>query len=347
MLRFRSHSLVLGLVALATALLAVLGAPAHAQSTVEAEKLFRDGKSLMKKGKLAEACDAFEASQRIESNLATLMSLADCREKNGQFASAWGFFLKAESLTRNDISKGQANVTARKRAALLEPRLSYLTVNVPDESRVDGLAVSRNGIVIDPGTWNRAVPIDGGEYTIEGKAPGHEGWSTQVTVKTEGDKQSVEVPKFKELPKLIEPDPKTEPQPYVPMEEPSPWTTKRKVAVGVAGGSVVSFGAALGFGLVAKSLRDKADKGCLVNCTPADARRSNDRIKRSNRWGMASNVALGVGLAAAGTAVYLWFTGAPTGAFAEEETEEAPEAGEISLRPAVGEFTGFTLDVGF
>ena len=347
MLRFRSHSLVLGLVALATALLAVLGAPAHAQSTVEAEKLFRDGKSLMKKGKLAEACDAFEASQRIESNLATLMSLADCREKNGQFASAWGFFLKAESLTRNDISKGQANVTARKRAALLEPRLSYLTVNVPDESRVDGLAVSRNGIVIDPGTWNRAVPIDGGEYTIEGKAPGHEGWSTQVTVKTEGDKQSVEVPKFKELPKLIEPDPKTEPQPYVPIDEPSPWTQKRKVAVGVAGGGVVALGVGIGTALVAKSLRDKADKGCpVVGCSEAEARLSNDRIKRSNRWGWAATGAFGVSLGAAIGAGVLWYLGSPSRE-TDEDLEEAPEAGEISLRPAVGEFTGFTVDVGF
>jgi hypothetical protein len=41
---------------------------------------------------------------------------------------------------------------------------------------------------------NRALPIDGGL---------HEPWSTKVTLASERDKQSVKVPKFKELPKLV------------------------------------------------------------------------------------------------------------------------------------------------
>src|SRR5688572_1489909 len=123
----------LGLSAVAlVASVTALTATARAQSTVDAEKLFRDGKGLMKQRKVAEACDAFEASQRIESNISTLMSLADCREKNGQLASAWGHFLRAESMTRSDPSKSAVNTIARRRAAAIEPRMSYLIVNVPD-----------------------------------------------------------------------------------------------------------------------------------------------------------------------------------------------------------------------
>src|SRR5262245_8732714 len=84
--------------------LAVQGA-AWGQASPEAEALFRDGKRMMKDGKFAEACAAFEGSERVEHSIATVLSLADCREKNHQYASAWALFLQAESQTRSDPSK--------------------------------------------------------------------------------------------------------------------------------------------------------------------------------------------------------------------------------------------------
>ena len=64
----------------------------------------------------------------------------------------------------------------------IEPRLSYLTISVPDDSRIDGLVVNRNGAPVDPVLWNRAVPVDGGSYSIGGLAPGHEQWTTVIAV---------------------------------------------------------------------------------------------------------------------------------------------------------------------
>ena len=71
------------------ALVIGIGVPVAAwgQASPQAEALFRDGKQLMKEGKLAEACAAFEGSERAEHNVATVLSLADCREKNHQYAS--------------------------------------------------------------------------------------------------------------------------------------------------------------------------------------------------------------------------------------------------------------------
>ncbi len=109
---------------------------ASAQASPRAEALFRDGKQLMAEGKLAEACTAFEGSERLEHNVATVLSLADCREKAEQFASAWALFLQADSQTRGDSSKAMLNRTAKQRAKAIESRLSFLTINVPDESRV-------------------------------------------------------------------------------------------------------------------------------------------------------------------------------------------------------------------
>src|SRR5689334_4104980 len=59
---------------------------AHAQSA-EAEKLFNDGNKLMDAGKLAEACAAFEASNRAEPRAGALIRLGECREKTQQLAS--------------------------------------------------------------------------------------------------------------------------------------------------------------------------------------------------------------------------------------------------------------------
>ena len=97
---------------------------AWGQASPQAEALFRDGKRLMKDGKVAEACAAFEGSERAEHNVATILSLADCREKNHQYASAWALFLQADSQTRSDPAKATLNRTAKTRALALEPRLS-------------------------------------------------------------------------------------------------------------------------------------------------------------------------------------------------------------------------------
>src|SRR5512138_1970480 len=99
---------------------------AHAQNAA-AEQLFADGERLMKEGKLPEACEAFAASNRIESRAGTLVNLGLCREQNGQLASAWSAF--KDSLTRVRDPKKQQIATDHITA--IEPRLSYLTISVP------------------------------------------------------------------------------------------------------------------------------------------------------------------------------------------------------------------------
>ncbi len=186
--------------------LALVAAPVSAQpASAQAEQLFREGKRLMGEGKLADACRAFEGSYRKDEVVTTLLNLADCREKNGQLASAWGHFLDAERMTRSDAAQATFNRTARDRAGKLEARLSYLIINVPASANVDGLAITRNGVPVDEAEWNTDIPVDGGEYVVEGKAPGYEAWSTRVTVGAERDKQSVNVPRFRERPRADEP----------------------------------------------------------------------------------------------------------------------------------------------
>lgn len=296
-------------------LLGILGSPARAQNAA-AETLFADGERLLKEGKVAEACDAFDASNRVEARAGTLINLGLCREQNHQLASAWSAFKDALSRAKDPKKKEIAG----QRVASIEPRLSFLTISVPDESRVDGLVVTRGGSPVDPALWNRAIPVDGGTYVISGKAPGHEEWSTTVEVPVELGKVSVDVPRFKELVKLVTPPGPpvgpTPPSPPPPKDlgatEPGMFTTKRKVAIGVAGVGVVAVGAAVLLGIQAKGLQDDAYALCpdpKVPCSRGDD--ANDLMDRGRSKATAANIAYGVGAAAVIGAAVLWFVGAP------------------------------------
>lgn len=343
----RQRPLTLSLIACAAVLWVAPPSRALAQARPEAEQLFRDGKRLMKDGKFAEACGAFEASEKAEPNLSTLMSLADCHEKAQQYASAWARFLAAESRARGDAQKSALERTARKRAAALESRLSYLTVSVPDESRVPGLVVMRDGLELDPGQWNRAVPLDGGAHVITGKAPGHEPWQTTVELGVEADRRSVEVPRFKALPALVQParsQPLPEAAPVTTSELPSAsveaspgaWSPRRKLALGVAAGGVVAVGAGIGFGLAARSARSDALATCPpAACTEAAATAAQEQNDRARRHAVIANVSYAVaGVAVVGAAV-LWFTAKPT------------RRSSLALAPALGESRGLVVTGGF
>jgi len=297
----------------ATSLAVFLATPAHAQSA-EAEALFNDADKLMAEGKLAAGCDAFEASNRIEQRAGTLIRLGECRELNHQLASAWSAY--KDALTR--VRDPHKRELARAKVAALEPRLSYLTVLVSDEARVDGLALSRNARALDPALWNRAVPVDGGAYVIGGRAPGHEEWNTTVAVPPEGGKISVEVPKFKEIVKLVPPP--EAPPPVVarvaPRSEPAEprghgMTTRRIAALGAAGVGVAALGAGIVLGLQANARRNDASALCPDPATPcASAEQASALARTGHSRALAADVGFGVATAAALTAGVLWFTGA-------------------------------------
>jgi len=290
---------------------------AHAQSA-EAESLFTDGNRLMTDGKLAQACDAFEASNRAEPRAGTLLRLGECREQNQQLASAWSAYKDALGRAKDPQKRNFA--TARITA--LEARLSTLTVTVPDASRIQGLTVTRNGEPFDPMLWNRALPVDGGDYVFAGHAPGHEDWQTTAHVPTEGARIAVEMPKLPELSKRPPPPapavasnappagashPRGDAGPSVPMV-----TARRKLALGVAGASVLGVVVGAVLGESAKAKQSDAYKLCANPATQcAHADQAEALIKAGQRRALDANIAFGLAGAAAIGAGVLWFTGAP------------------------------------
>ncbi len=266
---------------------------AGAQSAgAQAEALFRQGKSLMTEGKTAEACTAFAESEKLEHAVTTLLNLAACREKNGQLASAWGFFLQAERETRaaNDAATKQMHTVAQDRSQKLEARLSTLTIAVPD--RVAGLSVSRDGIAIDAAAFDKPLPIDGGTYKIAAHAPGMTDWSTTIVVGAEHDAKSVEVPQLHAL--VAQP---TNPP---PPREPAVTPHRSHLAPILTGaGAVVLLGGAVGFDLWGNGKYDDA-KAEIVSQAKRDALYDSANHKRYIAEGLGI-----AGIAAAGVTVWL------------------------------------------
>jgi len=321
---------------------------AHAQSA-EAEALFEDGNRLMADGQLAQACDAFEASNRVEPRAGTLIQLGTCRERNQQLASAWSAYKDALGRVKDPRKRD----LAQARATALEARLSYLTVSVADDSRVDGLTITRNGRPFDAMLWNRALPVDGGDYVIAGRAPGHEAWQTTAHVPAEGAKLSVEVPRFKELGKLIPPptppanqaaSAQLAPPPPSPAEQDAPaaatglFTARRKVGLAAAGaGALVAVAGAV-LGQSAKQKQHDAFQLCPEPAMPcAQADQSNALISASHTRALEANLAFGVAAAAVITAGVLWFTGAPTAEPARLGVAPVAAPGQAGLQ-VVGRF---------
>jgi hypothetical protein len=262
-----------------------LASSAYAEPTsAQAEVLFRQGRELLGAGHVAEACAAFEQSQKLEAAVSTLLNLASCREKNGQLATAWGLFVDAERQTHaaTDAPAQQLHGVAQDRATKLEPHVSKLTIAVA--SRVDGLEIARGGEQLAPIAWNQPQPVDGGTYTITARAPGKEPWSAEVTVGAAEDTQTIDVPEL--TPRSL---PHTVPALTVPLS--------------LGTGALALGGAGLGFELVAESAygQAKAEMASL-------ARRNSLYAWSNTQRHIAQGFAAG-GLLCAGAALWLYVQG--------------------------------------
>jgi hypothetical protein len=309
-------------IAATSAVLLCLAGTTGAQNA-DAEFLFNEGVRFEAEGKIPEACDAFAASNRLEPRAGTLIRLGQCREKQGRRVSAWSAY--KDSLTR--VKDPNKKKLAMDRIAALEPTLSYVTVSVPDDARVDGLTVTRNGVTVEPMLWNRAVPIDGGTYTIAGSAPGHEIWQTTIEVAPNGDKVSVEVPRFKSIKVLVPP----------PGESQPTFTGRRKVALGLAGVGLAALASGVVLSVQAKGLEEDAFALCpdpAVGC--ADSAQAQAQADRGADRALYANIAYGIGAAAVVGAAVLWLTGTPS------------RADQVAVTPRLGAgFAGVAVGVGF
>ncbi|OJY25129.1 MAG: hypothetical protein BGO98_09020 [Myxococcales bacterium 68-20] len=284
--------------AFAASVLAVMttGLEARADEVVEprldprarAQELFDSALADAEAGNFVAACPKFLASQEADPKTSTLLNLANCYERNGQTASAWGAFREAEVLARK-AARPDWETAARTRAETLEPKLLRLSVVVEESSRVAGLVVTRDGARLTPGEWGFPIPVDPGEHVIAASAEGHAPWETRVTV--EEPKVEVAVPRLEPLPA----PPASIPAPVLAMPAHTPassgWSTMKTTGVilaGVGGAALLAGGL---MGVIAQGNYEDARARCsdAPRGCPADAVTDAD-----SAYGLATGATIAV-----------------------------------------------------
>jgi hypothetical protein len=312
----------------------IIATPTANAQTAEAETLFREGLRLSKEENYEEACEKFEASERLEPRYSTEINLGICRGKLGQFASAWAMYLKAAS-TAKRANDNKRSAHAKELAAGIADQLVYLTISVPGDAvdDLDELVIKRGKTPIDRALWDQKVPVDPGEYTITAVSPGYKKWSDKVTIKTKN--RIIEVPPLEKKASGDGDgdadrgdgdgdgdgddggdgdrgsgrggDRRDRDRVSTPEVGPRKYRTEA-ITLAVIGTGALVLGTS--FGLYGLSLQKKSDELCPeVKCTDSYGVALN---KTARTDALVANISWGLGGAALITAGILWWVGKPT-----------------------------------
>ena len=320
--------------------LAMLAVPAAAQDRdpAAAQVLFDSALSLMKQGKLAEACAKFQESNRLDPALSTQYQLANCYEKTGRVATAWAAFLQVASTARA-TNQTEREAVARERATKLEPRLPRLVIDVPEGSKVSGLEVRRNGMLVGSAQWGTPVAVDPGEIELTASAPGKQPLRQTLRVE-EGKTANYSLPALAvgegaAAPLPVAAPPATPVAPAAPAPSPTPPSAKGGNGpwiVTLAGVGVVGLGLGTAFGLMAKSKYDESKENgrCDLDdantCSPAGVEMRNDAIAKGN----IATVGFIVGGAALAGAGIVWL------ASGSSDAKRSSSSSGVRAAPALG-----------
>ena len=135
---------------------------AAAPDSVSAEALFQAGQKAMDGGSYAEACARFDESLRLDPAAGTLLNLAECNEKQGKVASAWGHLRHALDLLP---ATDERRAYAEKKVKELEPRLPRVSIRVMP-ALPPGAHVSRDGEDVGSAALGLLIPVDPGTHEI-------------------------------------------------------------------------------------------------------------------------------------------------------------------------------------
>ncbi len=275
MLGRRFSGLFLSSLLACTALAPAAAAQSTAPQKVAAEALFDDAIKLMKAGHHTEACPKLEESQRMDPGIGTLLYLGECYENVGRTASAWATFREAASRAGAE-GQNERLKNATERASRLEPKLSYLTIQVAPETRaLPGLSVKLGQTQLGSEFFGVATPVDPGESRVEVAAPGHASFSAALTVEA-GGRYQLSVPALGQQAPAPQPTPPaaaTTPDSAAgpsratpgaaPASAPGPHgpSVLRPLGLVVGGVGIVALGAGSYFGLRAMKKNDDATSG--------------------------------------------------------------------------------------
>lgn len=310
--RVQGRSVVRGrLVGCLTAIACGLASTATADAPADAVALFDQGIRDMEAGNFEAACPKLAASLARYDDSGTKGALAECYTKIGKLASAWNLWRNLADTAPAEDLKADAAANAKQ----LEPRVPRYVIKVAASPPSDLTVTVGDKPVANP-TLSVALPIDPGPFTVRATAEGREDW-TQTYQAVEAQTTTVEIPALTAKaapptppPAVVAPPPVSA---QVDTSSPGMFTSRRKLALGVAGAGTASLVVGFILGSKAYDKRDRAHELCPdVEMPCIEALQATELTRSGNRYSIGADVAFGIGAVALIGATWLWLTGAPT-----------------------------------
>jgi hypothetical protein len=162
---------------------------AHADAnTAAAEAAFQRATKLRADGKWAEACDAFDQSNKLDPQFGTAFNLGGCYLQIKKLVAAWSVY---SELAQKDTNAGRKAKSAEL-VAQLQPRLSWIKIEAP-ATKPDGFSVTVDGESAVQ-LLGVETPYEIGTHQVVATASGMETVTKSVVIESEGQHVSVVIP---------------------------------------------------------------------------------------------------------------------------------------------------------
>jgi len=254
-----------------------------------ADKLFEEGRDLLKQGDSKGACEKFESAIKLDPRATgTMLNLGLCYENLGKLGTSLKWFRRAQAAAAEQGQHAEVESAAKKHTLELAERVPWFSIDVAApppgmEARVDGLKIEA--------TDYARVEVDPGHHDVELRAKHKTPIHIPFDIK-ERETKPLAVPLFVDAPPV-----------YVDRGAP-----RRRMAYlvgGIGGGFLIGTGV---YGLIEHSINSSARHDAEPVCNMAlmtfdadkctsDRKRAQASIDRLKYIGTSAFVAGAVGLA--------------------------------------------------
>jgi hypothetical protein len=276
-----------------------------------AQRLFDEARTLMKQERYPEACERLAESQALDPGGGTLLNLGICRLHEGRTATAFRMLSDARDQARA-AGRADRTATAEKYLAEVTPRLSRLVLELPPNGLPDGTLLEVDGSPVELSAASEPRWLDPGDHLVRVSRDGFQSYDAKFTLGPDADTQHVTLPELAPVAEPAMPPIAPVPPPAAaeavrePVAQPAAkaeHSSPPALAYALLAGGGAALVAGSYFGVQAFSHKHASDEHYDgTHCTQSSCVDDWNQAKTS---AIASDVAFGVGIAAAGTGLYL------------------------------------------
>ena len=261
-----------------------------------ADQLFKKGKKLLAEKKYADACYAFQQSDRIDPQIGAKLNVARCFQEWGKLATAWRWYSDAEQLATRSGDERAAKI--RELIEELDRSVPRLTLTLPADAVTDRVVISVDGVELALTAIGDARRVDPGPHQVDTIVAGEK--HSKMVALERGDKVEFALP--------VPVRPRSRRPPDREVVDSDPGRTRRLLGLGVSSAGLLAAGIA---GIVTLNARSDYQHALHGYCADATDMCDATGLARTHNAKHRANIATAVtigGFAAVAGGLILYFT---------------------------------------